>query len=119
MGSDVIAECQCGLKTNIMIGGGMMNFMDTCYFPCLCQSCQDVVEVNLLAKEASCPKCKTTEVIPYDDPSLSEGEEGYIVAGWNMEEALGRKLSLTSKNYKCPQCGQMTLRFEKGGLCWD
>jgi hypothetical protein len=26
---------------------------------------------------------------------------------------------LTDGNYKCPRCGNMSLRFEDTGLCWD
>ena len=84
----------------------MMNFMTICYFPCLCERCQAVVEVNLLAKQKRSPHCRTTKVIPYDNPALSEGEEGYIVADWNVEEQLGRELRLSNKNYKCPSAGK-------------
>jgi len=119
MGSQVTATCQCGMDTSIMIGGGMRNFMTTCYFPCLCEHCRTVVQVNLLAKQKRCPQCKTTNVIPYDDPTLSESAGGRTVASWNIQEQLGRKLNLTDGNYRCPQCDQMTLRFTDSGLCWD
>ena len=119
MGTQVTATCQCGVDTIIMIGGGMRNFMTTCYFPCLCEHCRTVVQVNLLAKQKRCPQCKTTKVIPYDDPTLSECAGGRTVTSWNMEEQLGRELNLTDGNYRCPQCDQMTLRFTDSGLCWD
>jgi Zn finger protein HypA/HybF involved in hydrogenase expression len=119
MGTQVTATCQCGVDTIIMIGGGMRNFMTTCYFPCLCEHCRTVVQVNLLAKQKRCPQCKTTNVIPYDDPTLSESAGGRTVASWNIQEQLGRKLNLTDGNYRCPQCDQMTLRFTDSGLCWD
>ncbi|RPJ41893.1 MAG: hypothetical protein EHM27_04830 [Deltaproteobacteria bacterium] len=119
MGLEVTATCQCGVNTRIMIGGGMANFMTTCFFPCFCERCHTVVQVNLLAKPNRCPQCKTTKVIPYDDPTLSEGAGKRTVANWNIEEKLGRELKLTDGNYKCPQCGRMTLRFAHSGLCWD
>ena len=119
MGTQVTATCQCGVDTIIMIGGGMRNFMTTCYFPCLCEHCRTVVQVNLLAKQKRCPRCKTPNVIPYDDPTLSESAGGRTVASWNIQEQLGRKLNLTDGNYRCPQCDQMTLRFTDSGLCWD
>jgi hypothetical protein len=46
MGSEVIAKCRCGFDTRISIGGGMRNFMTTCYFPCLCEGCHNIVQVN-------------------------------------------------------------------------
>lgn len=119
MGSQVTAKCQCGVDASILVGGGMFDFMTTCYFPCLCERCRAVVQVNLLAKRKRCPQCKSTKVIPYDDPILSDGSGMRAVASWNMEDQLGRKLNLTDGNYRCPQCGQMTLHFADGGLCWD
>jgi hypothetical protein len=69
MGSTVIAACPCGLDTGIiMIGGGMHNFTTVCVFPCLCVRCHAVVTVNLFAKRKRCPQCRTSKIIPYDDP---------------------------------------------------
>lgn len=119
MGSQVTATCQCGVDASIMIGGGMGNFMTTCYFPCLCEHCRTVVQVNLLAKQKRCPQCKTTKVTPYDDPTLSECAGERTVASWYIEEQLGRELKLMDGNYRCPQCGCMTLRFAGSGLLWD
>ena len=119
MGSQVIAKCECGLAAEIMIGGGMINFMNTCYFPCHCNNCHNVVEVNLLAETMTCQECGATNPTPYDDPELMESASGHIVAQWNVEERLGRKLFIYSNNYKCPKCGKMTLLFADSGLCWD
>jgi len=119
MGSEVLATCQCGLETSIQIGVGMAG-PKPCFFPCLCERCRAVVEVDLLSKKLRCPKCKSTKVIPYDDPTLSEpAGRGAEVAEWNAQEELGRVLTLTDKNYRCPQCGQMTLRFASTGDYWD
>ncbi len=74
MGSEVIATCQCGVNTSIRIGGGMYNHMTTCYFPCLCEQCHTVVQVNLLSEPMQCPQCNAGAVIPYDDPTLSESD---------------------------------------------
>lgn len=120
MGSAVTARCQCGVETDILIGGGMDNFMTTCYFPCLCESCQNVVQVNLLAKPIKCPECGAHDPIPYDDLQLLGTPGNREVAGWNVKEKLGRELVLTDGKYKCPKCGQMSLEFSNDlGLCWD
>ena len=50
MGSSVRASCSCGYATEAMIGGGMMNFHNTCLFPALCGECDQLVAVNLLAQ---------------------------------------------------------------------
>lgn len=127
MGSEVIATCQCGVNASILIGGGMETHETICYFPCLCERCHAVVQVNLLDKRKRCPQCKTTKVIPYDDPRLSmnlvKTPKSSLFTGavgeWNAKEILGRDLSLPEKNYRCPQCGQMTLCFTDGDMCWD
>ncbi len=119
MGSEVWAKCQCGLNAKILIGGGMDSFTDTCYFPCFCNLCRTIVEVNLLAPETACPLCKNKNIIPYDDPAMSQQVGKREVANWNMARQLGRDLKLTNGDYKCPQCEQMTLHFSSSGLRWD
>lgn len=119
MGSQVTATCRCGLEVNVLIGGGMANFTTTCYFPCLCEACHNIVQVNLFAKGKQCPKCKSPVPISYDDPRLSESPGERAVAEWNMQEQLGRELMLTDGNHMCPKCSKMSLRFRDSGLCWD
>ena len=119
MGSQVTATCRCGLEVNVLIGGGMANFTTTCYFPCLCEACHNIVQVNLLAKTKQCPKCKSPALISYDDPRLSESPGTRVVADWNVQEQLGRYLMLTDGNYMCPKCNKMSLRFRDSGSRWD
>lgn len=119
MGSKVKAKCECGVEASILIGGGMGNFMTTCFFPCLCESCHNIVQVNLLAKPMCCSKCQASNPIPYDDPRLCESPGNNIITDWNMHEQLGRKLVLTDGKYRCPKCGKMSLEFVDGGLYWD
>jgi hypothetical protein len=119
MGSQVNASCECGFQSSSLIGGGMHNFMTTCYFPCLCERCCDIVQLNLLSKKLRCRKCRSTKIIPFDDVRLCETKGKEKVVEWNMMEMLGRKLVLTNGNYKCPKCGEMLLKFSHGGLCWD
>src|SRR5438034_3606118 len=132
MGSAVTAKCQCGVDAHILIGGGMANHGTTCFFPCLCEGCRNLVQVNLLAKEIRCPECGSAKITPYDNPKLSatprantlrkllrmfsvfkspsstnKGE--HAVVEWNMEQQLGRTLKLTGGNYRCPKCQEMTL----------
>jgi len=119
MGLMVIAKCECGLETDLVIGGGSIKSVETCYFPCLCENCQNIVMVNLLADEPRCPECNAPDPIPYDDPGLSDFPGDDVIASWNMEDRLGRDLILTNGKYKCPSCGNMSLEFIEYGLCWD
>ena len=118
MGSEVIARCGCGVEASILIGSGF-DKPRPCYFPCLCQRCHAVVEVDLLDGRMRCPQCKSAKVIPYDDLSLSDGFGGSAVAEWNNVQELGRDLKLTDGNYRCPRCSEMTLHFTDSDMCWD
>lgn len=118
MGSIVTAKCQCGLELQLSLGGGMHSFTSVCNFPCLCEACHNVVQVNLLAKTEECPMCKSLDLIPYDDPRLRKSPGTRTVAEWNLQERVGRRLVLTDANYLCPKCKEMSLRFTESG-CWD
>jgi Zn finger protein HypA/HybF involved in hydrogenase expression len=119
MGSQVVATCRCGVEAKILIGGGMLNFDTLCFFPCLCETCHDIVQVNLLEEAKRCPKCKSTTLIPYDDPRLSKTPGKRKVAQCSIEDPLDRDLILTNGNYMCPKCKKLWLRFRKGRLHWD
>jgi len=119
MGSQVVATCRCGIEAKILIGGGMLNFKTLCYFPCLCEACHSIVQVNLLAKIKRCPACKSLDIIAYDDPRLSKTPGKRTVAGWCIQDPLDRDLILTNGNYVCPKCKKLWLRFRKGSLRWD
>jgi Zn finger protein HypA/HybF involved in hydrogenase expression len=119
MGSQVTAECQCGFHASVAIGGGVLDFTTTCYFPCYCEDCHRMVHGNLLEKEPRCPECKGKKILPYDDSSLRKSLGKKTVAEWNIEQYLGRSLRLTNGKYKCPKCEKFTLHFSDGGLCWD
>lgn len=119
MGSQVIAKCVCGYHAKSLIGGGMLNFTTTCYFPCLCENCERIVEANLLEKELHCPECKSLGCTPYDDPKLTGSSGEHSIVEWNVSELLGRMLVLNDGSYKCPNCGEMKLTFTSGGIDWD
>ena len=92
---------------------------NTCYFPCYCEHCSSVVQVNLLDREPACPKCNSTTSIPFDNPDLSRKPGRRVVESWSAKRVLGRDLNLTNGNYRCPKCSHLTLRFLNTGLNWD
>ena len=112
MGSQVIAVCQCGLNKKILIGGGRLNFRTVDFFPCLCENCQDVVEVNLKDDNPSCPNCNSQKVSPYNNKHLI-GKKGKIEVARSYDNVL------TNGSYKCPKCKAMTLHFTRGHMLWD
>ncbi len=119
MGTEVTASCEgCGYEPTSRVGGGMRDFTTTCWFPCLCEDCGELVEVNLLGRSGRCPKCRGERVTAYDDPVLqrSSEQERFSVADWDMSDELGRQLVLTDGEYRCPKCGEMTLRFRMSAL---
>ena len=140
MGSMVEARCECGLHVPLGIGGGFLNFMTTCYFPCICHSCSSVVEVDVLEEAPHCPNCKASNPVPYDDPSVPHLPGQHSVACWSLEHPIAGlgsiqqgddlpeplpvyplrrdHVALDDGRYLCPQCGRTTLRFEFTGN-WD
>jgi len=111
MGSHVKALCQCGMESEIFIGGGKFNFKTVQYFPCLCENCKDVVQVNLKLSELKCPNCKEV-IMPYYH-SLLVGVEGKEIIARSFDDVL------TNGTYQCPKCENQNLRFVKGHILWD
>lgn len=118
MGSSVSASCSCGYSADAMIGGGMLSFHNTCLFPAICNECDEIVEVNLMAESLACGTCDSENVQPYTKDDL-KGEPGSTsVVEWNYERD-GFPTLLTDGTYLCPRCGDFGLRFQHGGMNWD
>ena len=107
MGTILYAKCKCGYeKDNIYVGGGMSNFRTYNPFPHYCQDCKIMFEANLYDEQISCTECGSSNIVPYDDPSVC-----------NTDESIPRSRStkvwvLTDGECLCPNCGEMTLKFE-------
>jgi Zn finger protein HypA/HybF involved in hydrogenase expression len=119
MGSKVKAICKCGVNKDILIGGGMRSFKYECLFPCLCENCEEVVEVNLYDSNLRCPSCKDNNLIPYDDDRVKGVKGDQNVITWNANWKLGRELILTNGSYKCPKCKNLSLGFQRLMFKWD
>ncbi len=91
----------------------MRNFETTCLFPCLCETCKKLVQVNIMIQPLECPKCKDSAVIPYDDPRLL-GSTGPLQPSITWGDHI-----LTNGDYLCPKCKKMSLRFKEGTILWD
>ena len=121
MGSILQASCSCGFRMpRIGVGGGMMDFEDTCMAPAICKKCDNFLVLNLLNKSACCPKCKN-KVIYYNDPSLQEETDlskakHEHIFSWYISEK--KSFVLPPTKYYCPKCKKMELEFRDVG-CWD
>jgi hypothetical protein len=115
MGAIVSASCACGFKCESEVGGSRANFLSVCHFPCLCRTCNDVVQVNLLAASRACPKCCGKDIAAYDEPRLS-ASKGHYVTMWRKPKPNDEQFwELHSGDYFCPKCSKMTLHFENIG----
>ena len=118
MGAIASASCKCGFcDDNMYLGGGMEDWRTMCRFPFFCRDCESLVLLNALNKARYCTNCHGTDLVPYDDKSMSEDGEKRVFEASTMNE-LGRDLALTDGLYLCPACGKKALRFEHRG-CWD
>lgn len=121
MGLEVVAKCECGVEASIRIGGGMVDLGTINLFPCLCESCHSIVEVDLFSEPRHCPKCQVPNPTPYDDPRLQDTPGKPLFFEWAVEGFWGGDFTFTLNDgrYRCPQCGNMSLRFYEGNRHWD
>ena len=119
MGSSTVGKCDCGFETEeLLLGGGMMNFDTVCLFPHYCQNCTSLFNENIYNKDLICPKCKSKNVISYDDKRACSFMKDEVFS-WNTQSNLGRDLKLSADNNLCPKCGSFTLNFMPSLLLWD
>ena len=119
MGSSVLGYCNCGYETGeILIGGGMRNHETYCGFPHYCLDCKHLFTGNIFDQSVSCPKCKSKNVVSYDDRRACQYME-YSIVDWNVKRRLGRELLLSAENNICPKCGEYALFFRTGMTNWD
>jgi hypothetical protein len=64
MGSMMVARCACGYESGtLLIGGGMLDFHEVCYWPAWCESCFEVVAVNAMPTSPACGRCGSPVVL--------------------------------------------------------
>ena len=106
------ATCPCGYENNgLALGGGMSSFMEHCAAPSLCPSCREVVTIDLMVSDATCPDCggATTS---YDNPNLRPANTVHIGSAieWNLPD--GRSFALDpDRGYTCPRCLEARMSF--------
>jgi DNA-directed RNA polymerase subunit M/transcription elongation factor TFIIS len=116
MASEVKATCSCGLEKTVLVGGFMFN-RNIEYFPAICSTCKDIIQVNLGAEKPSCSRCGSTEITPLN----IRKERKWFFKGRTSNEIVERSGDniLTKEPYSCPRCNKNTLSFHRTGLMLD
>lgn len=129
MGSMLIAECDCGFKSEMInAGGGMMNFNEVLNAPALCKKCHILIVKNYLKKNPRCHRCRG-KINFYNDPALYKGnlpkDINDCIFYWRLPDdfdsvhpEIKSFFCLPNTDYMCPECGKMNLKFIDVG-CWD
>lgn len=112
MGYKLNCHCQCGYKKEVILGGGIRHQFTISYFPHLCTSCCEIVNVNILEQKKKCPECLSTEIICYTNPKLRLGEVGEELATCGEQ-------SLYFSWYRCPNCTLYEMRFRRPHCLFD
>ena len=117
MGCSVVAKCECGYESPLlMIGGGMLSFGTECKFPAYCAEGDHLVTVNLLEHPCPCSDGHKKEPTPYNNADLKGTAGENEVVSWRFGE---NQAVLTDGTYFCPACHQYMLKFSQGGMMWD
>jgi predicted RNA-binding Zn-ribbon protein involved in translation (DUF1610 family) len=111
MGTALTASCQCGYEKGTSVGGTMRNFMTVCHAPALCRDCKELVTLNYLAGEHSCPNCGK-EVAFYNHESLRRKNAAYDLVNAVVDD---KNFKLSDIKYRCPRCGKLSLKFRVWG----
>lgn len=113
MGSIHDTRCECGHATSVTIGAGMRDFQTNSKFPFYCEEC-GLVDVNVSAEKAQCPKCHSEAVLQYGKPPISIPVEGddHPRLSWDRYKAYWH-------GNLCPNCKQHTMRFGPSRMMFD
>ncbi len=109
------SNCSCGFKQELWVDRGKKVKGPTCYAPALCPSCKKIYALNYVEKKVKCPDCGG-EITFYNEKSLRTPFKDVELIKWGMD--LKKDFELPKALFKCPQCGQMALKFQRGGF-WD
>ena len=114
MTSVYVAECECGFKRSVSVGGTRATFRTICDFPFFCEKC-GLVSVNTCDVNIVCPSCKSTQVTQYgrDPVSLTWNEEHFSSGIQAFTYRAPRDGNL------CPACKKHSLVFSGPTAIFD
>lgn len=126
MGQVLGAVCECGYKGSAVLGAGRSNFREVCKFPHYCESCKEVVSVDIFKEHHTCPKCQSPNVFTYEAPTkvpkyqILEKLSDSTLARLGMHRRQDEQDSWYGKNkrhvilrgkHHCPKCDMTSLSF--------
>lgn len=97
------ASCNCGFKRSVRTGGTRETFQTVSYFPFYCKKCGFTV-VNIAIPHDLCPDCKSAEIKPYGNPSISLDNKFQSISSYLY--------SAPKEGNLCPKCGKFSLVFD-------
>ena len=119
MGSLITPHClKCKFPyKQMMVGGGMMDFLESVKIPFSCYDCGTLSVRNIYSLSNKCTMCRKEMVMFGKEVSDVDSEEySDSVFYWSFGSFEG--YVLMNENYHCPKCKEMSLNFEPTGM-WD
>jgi ribosomal protein L37AE/L43A len=103
----------------MMVGGGMMDFLESVKIPFSCYDCGTLSVKNIYSPSNKCSKCRK-EMVMYGKKvkDINSDKYRYSVFDWGMRSFGSEGYVLMNENYHCPKCKEMSLKFEPTGM-WD
>ena len=112
------SNCKFPFK-QMMVGGGMMDFLESVKIPFSCYDCGTLSVRNIYSPSNKCSKCRKEMVMFGKEVSDVDSEEySDSVFEWGMRSFGSGGYVLMYENYHCPKCKEMSLKFEPTGM-WD
>lgn len=115
MGTFVSGVCECGYRSgSLMLGAGMANFEEECRAPARCETCEEVVDADIVDPRSGVPPLRGCSHVLRRAGSPRHGDGTIRGVDWVLPD--GRLLVLGPGPFHCPRCGERTLRFGMAGL---
>ncbi len=113
MGIILRAKCSCGYEKQLFVDRGKI--AKKCKVPGLCTNCNELQSVWYYGESIECSSCKENSVVFYDQAKLQNNPEKRKYKSWGDP---GKEFTLLRTKYKCPKCGDLSMKFRKIGN-WD
>lgn len=118
MGSIVEGSCPCGYESgSLFLGSGLDRADSVLRLPAICGHCRGIVAVDLNSAARECPACGGTDLKALGRLHSHRGGLRRLAMKPPDIVAIGR-WTLPDVAYRCPECGEQTLRFVMAGA-WD
>jgi Zn finger protein HypA/HybF involved in hydrogenase expression len=124
MGDGLEAFCECGYSIHIIIGSSRIDPEDLVEkLPVLCLECNQLQSINYHDYARKCKLCQSEKLYYYaeivDFSTFDTEKEPLIVAHpivkyWKQD--IQKSFIIRDKEYTCPQCQQVKMKFQYDGF---